>query len=103
VGWWIVRGLYADRHDVRARCRGRLEARPEAALGHLFLHEVREARLVSPEWALPGVDYLHLFEVDVDADHVRARRGDGDRERQSDVAEPDDGNSHGAFGRDRRA
>ncbi len=44
----------------------------------------------------PLVDGAALRGVDVDAEHVVAGLGEGDRERQTDVAEPDDADTcHG--------
>ncbi len=37
-----------------------------------------------------GLDRLDLARVDVDGDHVAALSGEGNGERQADVAEPDD-------------
>ena len=39
----------------------------------------------------------HLLGVDVDADHVHARLGELHRQRQPDVAEPDDSDAHCAL------
>src|SRR5207245_11642076 len=71
--------LDTDHHDVRVRGDTGLEARPKAAFRNLFSHEFGNARLASAKRAFTRVHGLHFLRVNVDANDIRAGRGNGSR------------------------
>ena len=82
VGTQITIASQAERSAWRGRRAQALGERRQGRVGHVL------------DVAAAGVQRLDLGRVDVEADHLVPRLGEGDGEGQADVAEADDPDLH---------
>src|SRR5262249_61692240 len=80
----VERGRDGDDKEVGFRDLGRIGGQAQGGMGEI-------ARLHLMGTIMAGLELGYASRIDVETDDRRALSGEGDRDRQADIAKPDDG------------